>query len=309
VRVEPGDIFLGLDLASRILPRHRLQLLRWRANGARICIVMHDLLPLFRPGWFTRRNARAYASWIRAVAVHADSVVCVSQSVAAQFSTWLADQGFDPRSSPSVGWFHHGAQLPFESGAAIPDDRIAHIASRPFVLMVGTIEPRKGYQQALDAFELIWRDGHPMQLVIVGRVGWKVAPLVASLQANVEAGRPLHWFSDADDPTLHALYDKASGVLLASEAEGFGLPILEAAVHGKPLLIRDLPVFREIAGDAATYFRAETTGEFIDELRSWLANLAAGTAVSSKRIAVQSWAQSARQMLDQVLPVDPLTLR
>jgi glycosyltransferase involved in cell wall biosynthesis len=65
--------------------------------------------------------------------------------------------------------------------------------------MVGTIEPRKGYAQALDAFEAIWRDGCPIQLVIVGRIGWKVESLVARLRSHEQIGDRLRWFDSADD--------------------------------------------------------------------------------------------------------------
>jgi glycosyltransferase involved in cell wall biosynthesis len=303
VQVRPGDIFLGLDLASRILPRHRQQLLCWQATGVRLCFVMHDLLPLHHPDWFTRRNARAYGAWIRTIAVHADSVVCVSQYVAGQFQIWLAGQGFDRESAPRIGWFHHGVRLPFNPEAAPTDARVTQIALNPFVLIVGTIEPRKGHAQALDAFEAIWRDSHPMQLVIVGRVGWKVDSLVARLRVHPETGHRLHWFDDADDDTLHALYEAATGVLLASEAEGFGLPILEAAAHRKPLFVRDIPVFREIAGLGATYFTAVTRQEFASELREWVRRLRIGTAVASTEISVQDWAGSARQMVHALLHV------
>jgi glycosyltransferase involved in cell wall biosynthesis len=306
VRAKSGDVFLGLDLASRILPRHRLQLLRWQAAGVRLCVVMHDLLPLLQPAWFTRRNARAYRAWIRTVAVHADSVVCVSRSVAEQFKSWLADHGFDREWAPEIGWFHHGARLP-RLRATSPDVEVEKVRHQPFVLMVGTIEPRKGYALALDAFGAIWRDGNPMHLVIVGRIGWKVDSLVERLRTHTEAGHRLHWFENASDDTLHALYEAASGVMLTSEAEGFGLPILEAALRGKPLLLRDLPVFREIAAEGATYFHAAATGHFVEELRDWLADLAMDTAVSSGSIAIQSWAQSARQMLLQALPADRST--
>jgi glycosyltransferase involved in cell wall biosynthesis len=304
VQAKSGDIFLGLDLTSRVMPRHQLQLLRWRAAGVRLCVVMHDLLPLRRPAWFTRRNARAYRAWIRTVAVHADLVVCVSRSVAEQLKAWLADQAVDPKLAPEIGWFHHGTRMPTGSGALQISARIGTITQRPFVLLVGTIEPRKGHAMVLDAFEAIWQGGDAMQLVLVGRTGWKVDRLVARLRNHAEAGARLHWIDDADDDTLRILYERSSGVLVASEDEGFGLPILEAAVHGKPLLIRDLPVFREVAADGAAFFRAETTRHFIEELREWLAQLALGSAVPSATIAVQTWTQSARQMLDQVLRLD-----
>ncbi|MBL3940675.1 glycosyltransferase family 4 protein, partial [Bacteroides thetaiotaomicron] len=66
----------------------------------------------------------------------------------------------------------------------------------------------------------------------------------------------LNWLQDIDDAALADLYARVDGLLFASEGEGFGLPIVEAAQHGLPLLLRDLPVFREVAGEHATYFSA-----------------------------------------------------
>jgi hypothetical protein len=78
-------------------------------------------------------------------------------------------------------------------------------------------------------------------------------------------------------------------------------------MHGKPLLIRDIPVFHEIACSGATYFRAVTSNQFAEELRDWLICLSKGTAIPSESIAVQTWAQSARQLLRHALPADPST--
>jgi glycosyltransferase involved in cell wall biosynthesis len=149
----------------------------------------------------------------------------------------------------------------------------------------------------LDAFDFIWRAGNPLQLVIVGRVGWKVDSLVSRLRTHPETRNRLHWFDDADDGTLHALYEAASGVLIASEGEGFGMPLLEAAAHGKPLLVRDLPVFREIAKEGATYFGGYTPERIAAEITAWARKVEDATAVSSAVIPRPSWAQSAQQLL------------
>src|SRR5882762_709870 len=302
VQVRAGDLFLGLDFAARVLPRHQLQLLAWRAAGAKICVVMYDMLPLLRPDWFTARNCRAYKAWLRAVAVHADSVVCISQSVATQFNTWLTAHSFTCQ--PKGGWFHLGTQAAPSKLQPIVDPRIQRIIRFPFVLMVGTIEPRKGYSQALDAFEALWRTGHVVRLVIVGRAGWRVGSLLTRLQTHPEAGSRLHWLDNIDDETLSLLYGKATGVLLASEAEGFGLPILEAAAYNKSLLLRDTPVFREVAGQAASYFDANAADRLAGHLSHWLSQLASGTAISSATLFRQTWADSARQLLAN-LPLIP----
>src|SRR5258708_18296720 len=113
---------------------------------------MYDLLPLFRPDWFRRRNSRAYRAWIRTIAVHADSVACISQSVAAQFRAWLFELGFDREASPAVAWFHLGMQ-PTNGRPVARGVRVERLAERPFVLMVGTIEPRKGYALSLPGLQ------------------------------------------------------------------------------------------------------------------------------------------------------------
>jgi glycosyltransferase involved in cell wall biosynthesis len=226
--------------------------------------------------------------------------------VAEEFKAWLATNGFDLRSIPEIGWFHHGARLTCAHAAPV-NISVARVAQHAFVLMVGTIEPRKGYALVLDAFDAIWREGHAMHLVIVGRPGWNVKELIARLHNHPQLGERLHWFDSADDKALDVLYDAAAGVLIASEAEGFGLPIVEAAIHGKALLVRDIPVFREVAGDGATYFRAETPLRFIDELRGWLRCIETGTAVPSEAITVQTWAQSAHRLLSYALPSTPPT--
>jgi glycosyltransferase involved in cell wall biosynthesis len=300
VQVQSGDIFLGLDLASHILPRHRLQLIGWQVAGVKLCVVMYDLLPILHRHWFTRRNASAYAAWIRMVAAQADSVACISRTVANQFRSWLDSRGFRPESSPEVGWFHPGAQHPRVTAGLRHDTSTERAMSHPFVLMVGTIEPRKGYVQALDAFDHLWRAGEMVRLVIVGRPGWGVDALLERLRSHRERGERLHWFEAAADHTLHALYKGASGVLIASEAEGFGLPILEAATYHKPLLLRDLPVFREIAGPGAAYFRGSTAPQFAREVSNWLRAIEVGSATDSSTIPVQSWSDSARQLVEQL---------
>lgn len=163
--------------------------------------------------------------------------------------------------------------------------------------MVGTIEPRKGYAPTLDAFEVAWQEDCQVQLVIVGRPGWKARRLIARLRAHPESGRRLHWFDDADDATLLSLYDAASGVLVASEAEGFGLPILEAALHQKPLLVRDIPVFREIAAEGAAYFSENTSTQFAKDIKRWIRDVENGTAPKSSTIPLRTWTQSANEAM------------
>ncbi len=87
---------------------------------------------------------------------------------------------------------------------------------------------------------------------------------------------------------------------MASEAEGFGLAVVEGARHKKPLILRDLPVFREIAGDSAFYFDGLRPDDLADAVTRWLALDAEGKAPSSDGVERLTWAESARQLIQRL---------
>ncbi len=301
VQANAGDIFLSLDLTAHILPLHHRQLARWKLSGVKIFFVVYDLLPTLRPDWFTDAGVKAQRRWLRTLAIHADGAACISHTVAGQLREWL-DSSLGPLSPPlAIEAFSLGADINQNT------DEVTQLPSalridrdQQTVLMVGTIEPRKGHAVTLSAFERVWNSGSNAHLVIVGKVGWKVDRLVERLRNHPENGKRLHWIENGDDALLHALYQHCSGLLMASEGEGFGLPIVEAARYGLPVLVRDLPVFREIAGDAASYFTADTPDALAGALSTWLSQLANATAVSSKSMRVRTWEESAKSLLDAI---------
>ncbi|WP_370457271.1 glycosyltransferase [Herbaspirillum sp. SJZ107] len=87
----------------------------------------------------------------------------------------------------------------------------------------------------------------------------------------------------------------------ASEGEGFGLPLIEAARHGIPIVARGLPVFREVAGDHAHYFEGRDAGDLARALAEWLALWRAGEAPSSAGMPCLDWNASARQAMEAIV--------
>ena len=133
----------------------------------------------------------------------------------------------------------------------------AQLRTRPSFLMVGTVEPRKGHRQALAAIEKLWATGryqsrdHRQEGVEDRRSG------EADQNAPKHNNR-LFWLQGVSDEMLDHVYRSAHALLAASEGEGFGLPLIEAAHYGLPIIARDIPVFREVAGEHAYYFHGET---------------------------------------------------
>jgi glycosyltransferase involved in cell wall biosynthesis len=98
---------------------------------------------------------------------------------------------------------------------------------------------------------------------------------------------------------LALTYENCTCLLAPSEGEGFGLPLIEGAQHGLPLLVRDIPVFREVAGGYATYFTGTAPEDLAEAIRRWLQQPAT-ERVSSSGMSWLTWRQSSRQLLEAI---------
>ncbi len=122
-----------------------------------------------------------------------------------------------------------------------------------FGLFVGTVEPRKNLGTLLEAWRRLRRHlPEPPALVVCGPIGWAGDELLEELRRAADEGWLVR-FGYVGSDRLAALYRGATALLLPSWYEGFGLPALEAAALGTPVLASDLPVLREVLGDAALF--------------------------------------------------------
>lgn len=137
-----------------------------------------------------------------------------------------------------------------EQAAARPALRAVGVPSDPYLLMIGTIEPRKNHIGALRAFARLRARGLPHKLVIAGKRGWLYEPIFAE-HAALGLGNSVIFLDFADDTLLPALYACADLLLAPSFYEGFGIPVLEAMGAGIPAIISDRPSLPEVAGGAA----------------------------------------------------------
>lgn len=300
VRVAAGDLFLGLDLAANILPHRHKELMAWKEQGVKLHFVVYDLLPVLCPDWFNDKTRSNIEQWLKTLAIFADSLICISNTVKDDLVHWLARRYGLSAGAIKIAVIPLGADIE----ATIPSIGLATealelLAQRPpgpAILMVGTIEPRKGYVQALAAFEQLWEAGEQVSLIIVGKPGWKTARLQERLRHHRESNRRLFWFADASDELLLALYREATGVLLASEAEGFGLPLIEAAHHGKPILARDIPAFREIILPNLSFFTGSGPQVLAERLNDWLQNLDLYPNIGHQIVSMSTWYDSMTQL-------------
>jgi len=272
VGVRAGDKFLGLDLAAHYLPDYVDQLSAWRAVGASLHFVVYDLLPLSRPDWFESRTGHHFQRWFETVVRHADQALCISDDVAQEFRRRIV--GTPANDRVDVGRLHLSGDIAgsLPSGGISEEVRatLERVRARPTVLMVGTVEPRKAYDKALGAFERLWAANTDVELVIIGKSGWKTGALQERIKTHAERGRRLRWLEDVSDEALTQFYEASRGLFLASYDEGFGLPVVEAATHRRWALVRVLPVFRDQGLPNLRFFRDDCPEALSRELTAFI---------------------------------------
>jgi glycosyltransferase involved in cell wall biosynthesis len=302
IDTRPGDVLLGLDLVAHQIEGRRDVNRRLRHRGVRVFYVVYDLLPVLRPEWFP--PFPLFRTWLQAIASEAEGLVCISRSVARQFLAYVPELEVSRSSPLMVGHFHLGGDI--DTGAGAASDEVTALLKRPTrkFLVVGTVETRKGHAQCLAAFEELWAAGKDIDLVVVGKQGWMVDDLAERMRNHAEAGKRLHWFAKASDADLNALYEKCTALLAMSQDEGFGLPLIEAAKHGLPIIARDILVFREIAGEHAAYFSGSRGSDFASALSAWIDRHGRGDVPASVGMPWLTWAGSAERLVDVVLHGD-----
>jgi glycosyltransferase involved in cell wall biosynthesis len=301
VGVRPGDTFLGLDLAAHFLPAYADQLTAWRAAGASLHVVVYDLLPLARPDWFEQSTIRHFARWFDAVSSLADQALCISDTVAQDLRRRTIATAAHRRLK--VGRI----QLSGDIAGSLPSDGVSaqvratleRARARPAVLMIGTIEPRKGYERAIGAFEHLWATAGESapDLIIIGKRGWKTADLQQRIRTHPEHDRRLHWMECVSDEALTQFYEAAAAIFIASYDEGFGLPLVEAATHRRWALARDLPVFREQRLPNVLFFEDDSPQSLSRDLIALVGTAAAGPPPPAN---LPDWSWCVRQLIGDI---------
>jgi glycosyltransferase involved in cell wall biosynthesis len=122
--------------------------------------------------------------------------------------------------------------------------------SQPYILFVGTIQPRKNVARLIAAFDILAESNPELELILAGKRGWLAERIDAAIRSSRHRDR-IRITGHVPDASLPALYNGAQAVVLPSLYEGFGLPALEAMASGTPVVVSNRGALPGIAGDAA----------------------------------------------------------
>jgi glycosyltransferase involved in cell wall biosynthesis len=281
--------------------RRRLDLLHGPVNVVPLAapcplvVTVHDLAYLRLPEVVPERRRRYFTGLTRLSVRRAQRVLAVSESTKRDLVELLdvdedrvavtplaADERFRPLSSEGLSQFRAAAAL-----------------DRPYVLYLGTIEPRKNLPTLLRAFESIAADV-PHLLVIVGPDGWLTESFYETLRRMRHSERVRRvGFVPAGD--LAAWYGAADLFVFPSRYEGFGLPVLEAMACGTPVVTSNVSSLPEVAGDAALCVDPADEAALAEAIRRVLSDATLAADLRTRGLARAgsfSWSRTATQTVE-----------
>jgi glycosyltransferase involved in cell wall biosynthesis len=257
-------------------------------------VTIHDMSFLRFPEFAEERNRTHLAVFIKETARRADAIITISRFSAAEI-TDLLDVPRERIFPVHLGISEHFSR---PSEADIQRTRDALSLQRPYLLFVGTLEPRKNIPFLIEVFEKL--DDFDGDLVIAGGMGWKYEPILERIGRSPHADRIRHVQYIGEDH-LCGLYAGAELLVFPSHYEGFGFPPLEAMACGTPVLSSTGGSLPEVVGDAAVCLDAFDSDAWASQARTLITDtdtrkrlIAAGYAKS----ATYTWADTARKTWD-----------
>jgi len=261
---ETGDLilFAGRNWAYSNVNYIREQKQR---TGLTLIIFCHDIIPLLFPDFFRKHDVAMLHRYFDVALPTSSLVLVYSKVVARDVARFCAEHDLP---LPAV------QQIP--PGVDLRGPQTTPVGARPplpfarYVLMVSTIEPRKGHGLAQAIWTRLLAEGIPQRLdaglVVVGRPGWLVGDLMKKLSATDR----LLILSDVDDDRLAALYDGADFCIFPSEYEGYGLPVVEALARGRAVLASAVGVLPELEAWNLTLLPPRDEQAWYVAMRDWL---------------------------------------
>ena len=261
----------------------------------RTIVTICDLFFLERPDATSREIRRDYGRFVRSHVRKADAILAISETTAHD----VQDKLDVPPERITV--IHAGLDSRF---SATPSERVPATREN-FILTVASLEPRKNLPKLLEAFALLRERGFDGRLRIAGGEGLDT-PRIDETIRRLRLEQSVEKLGYVDREALVALYRAARVMVMPSLWEGFGLPLLEAMASETPLVASDIPVHREVAGDAALFAAPEDARGLADAIeRAWCdqeirAQLVARGLERKKHFSWDASAQKARALYERI---------
>ena len=316
IDVSKDDIFFCPDFnRDAIIEASKTDIFEnYQNKGVSINFEVYDLLPISNPEFFPPQNKEPHLEWIKTICKYSNNIICISKDVEQKLKELILNEKIKTKQNQKISSVHLGADINSSAPTlGFPENKkeiMEKLSSKPTFLIVSTIEPRKGHIQTIQSFEELWKTDD-INLVIVGKEGWKgledekrrtIPQIINKIKSHKELNKRLFWLENISDEFLEEIYKISTALIAPSQAEGFGLPLIEAAQSNIPIIARDIPVFKEVAKEFAYYF--ENTNEanvLCKAIKEWLELYKDDKHPKSQNMPWLTWQESTKILLDKII--------
>lgn len=251
--MRQGDVFFDLDAVWMCRVRRSYLLPLLKKQGVSIVVHIYDIISITHPQYCLERGVYQFMDYLGAHLQYADEIIVNTRATADELR--LLAERLDIH-LPSCHVVPLGAD--FRQRRQISEEQIPEgvrqaACGAPYILMVGTIEPRKNHRLLLQAYNMgLKQAGY--HIILAGYMGWHMEQFQQELQAHPDYNSGIYHFDGLEDSAIDYLYQHARFLAFCSYTEGFGLPLLESVQRGTPVIAADIPVSREVAGEYCDWF-------------------------------------------------------
>ncbi len=299
--IRPGDTLVMVDSTWADYDEFAPIFKNVRLLGGKIVTMVYDLIPIDFPQFFPEFLPGVFTKWLTAACAESDELICISGTVAQAVASYRLENKIGLDRQLDISNFYLGADIPAAASEGTVRKEVASLAKSltpPLFLTVGTLEPRKGHAFTLDAFESLWNQGDKSVLVFAGKFGWNMSDVEARIRNHPMLNKQFFLIENPSDAELEILYSKATALIAASTAEGFGLPIVEAALHHVPALASDIPVFHEVGGEGSIYFPLDSPNNLAQAVQVMAGLSAKERLTMAQKVETLTWKESAEAFLE-----------
>jgi glycosyltransferase involved in cell wall biosynthesis len=274
---------------------------QFQAQGGKVVTIVYDLIPILHPDpSYNAANRAHYEAWVELMVARSDAVIADSRAVAHELRSYLEQAVPKRAASIPIGHFHLGSDFDVSqlTAAELPPEIAAIFATTHHAfLMVGSITPRKNHRFVLDAFDRYWANGGTAKLIFVGYASTGTDEFLRQIKSHPHNGTLFHHLTNINDGELETIYRLSAALIMASSAEGFGLPLVEALQRGVPVLCSDIPVFHEVTAERAEFFALDSPDALSALIVDFESRHPPGQPIPREPKKCLSWRESTDMML------------
>lgn len=304
VSFSSNDIYVIADANWDLPISYQIFLKNLKSLGVSINILCYDLIPIKFPEYCSQKFVKDFRNFYFQNFHSFDKVICISQKSAEDYQEIL---GSGQRSDQLITHFRLGCDYVKASNNCTLEfirPELNDVLKYQYILVVGSLVPHKNIKTIISAFDLLLKQTYSKPyLVFAGNKGWH-SETDNLIESHPKYAELIHIFHSVSDQELDLLYKNCYLLVQASLYEGYGLPVVEALQHHKPVICSNAGSLPEVGGEFCVYFDPYQPNELYQALVSLLTSPDKYNEIASyikENYKPTTWEESAQQLLNILL--------